>query len=164
MSKTFAMPVNAKKGFLMLAEEMISLAAPGLPGIDDLKSAVAKVEASLSTEEITLSNEEMIAMMTLGECSDLLQASLRLKKAQEALEVPVDEMPELSQEQVVSYAGIILMSAPEGQKEYPVYKATMSLLQTVAGHPGGDCGLSPEEHHAYMAIKRMYYAGSFGKE
>ena len=161
MSKTFAMPVDAKKGFLMLAEEMISLATPGLPGIDDLKSAVAKVEASLDTEEITLSNDEMIAMMILGECSDILQASLRLKKVQEA---PVDEMPELSQEQVVSYAGTILLSAPEDQKESPVYEATVSLLQTVTGHPGGDCELSPEEYHSYLAIKRMYYAGYFGKE
>lgn len=156
MSHTFEMPVDAKKGCLELAKEMLRVVGDDpIPAREHLESLVTKVEASLDTEAITLEDGEISAMMALGECSDLLSISMKLTKALE---------PELSQKQVVKFSTELLLSATQGPEGRRVYKAIESLLSTMLKHPGGDCELTEDEHRAYQAIKRMYYAGGFNKK
>lgn len=123
----------------------------------------------MDSPTVTLEPGEVSAMLALGKCSEVLMEAKKMRKLLGTLEsIPsgetVKEKPELSQEQVISFATEVLTSAPEDKRDSDVYRATMSLLTTALKHTGGDCELTPEEHRAYVAIKRMYYAGGFNRE
>lgn len=159
MSKTFEMPVDAKKGCLKLANEMLRVGGETLLRRDDLVSLAAKVAASMDTESITLEPGEVIAMLALGECSNLLQISMSLNSVAGE---DYEDRPELSVEQVIRYSQELLSCAPPHEKDGELYQAVLGLLNKAAQHKGGGCELSATENAAYKTIKNMYYKGSFG--